>query len=260
MEPVYRPIVAAARTLFWLQGNGITRIGADNIPTTGGAVITLNHIGYLDFAYAGIPAHDVHRLVRFMAKKEVFDHKVSGPLMRGMKHIPVDREAGATAFREAVKALRAGELIGVFPEATISRSFELKEFKSGAARMAQAARVPVIPMVLWGTQRTWTKDHPKAVGKRRHVPIVISVGTPIEVPRGTNVEETSVRVKSVMDTMLREVQESYPAMSGDDLVFLPARLGGSAPTLELAKELDERERVDRLARKRARAAAKSGRS
>lgn len=260
MEPVYTPIVAVARSLFRLQGNNITRIGADNIPTTGGAVITLNHIGYLDFAYAGVPAHDVHRVVRFMAKKEVFDHKISGPLMRGMKHIPVDREAGATAFREAVTALRAGELIGVFPEATISRSFELKEFKSGAVRMAQAARVPVIPMVVWGTQRVWTKDHPKSVGRRRHVPITLRVGAPIGVPRGVDVEAVSDQIKATMDEMLREVQASYPAMTGDDRAYLPVRLGGAAPTLDRARELDRQERADRLAKKQAKVAAKAAKS
>ena len=65
--------------------------------------------------------------------------------MRGMKHIPVDRTAGAASYAAAVDALRAGEIVGVFPEATISRSFELKEFKTGAARMAAEAGVPILP-------------------------------------------------------------------------------------------------------------------
>ena len=56
--------------------------------------MAINHIGYLDFTYAGFAALPAERLVRFMAKQEVFAHRVSGPLMRGMHHIPVDREAG----------------------------------------------------------------------------------------------------------------------------------------------------------------------
>ena len=84
--------------------------------------------------------------------------------MRGMHHIPVDRGAGASSFRAAVQALKAGEIVGVFPEATISRAFELKDFKSGAVRMAQAADVPLIPMAIWGSQRVWTKGHPKRLG------------------------------------------------------------------------------------------------
>ena len=64
---------------------------SEHVPRTGGAVMAINHVGYLDFTFAGLAAQPAGRLVRFMAKKEVFDHRVSGPLMRGMKHIPVDR-------------------------------------------------------------------------------------------------------------------------------------------------------------------------
>ena len=113
-----------------------------------------------------------------MAKKSVFDHKISGPLMRGMHHIPVDRKAGAGAYDEALAALRAGEVVGVFPEATISQSFEVKELKSGAARMALAAGVPIVPVTIWGTQRLWTKGHKRQL-TRRHTPVTIAVGPPV---------------------------------------------------------------------------------
>ena len=96
-----------------------------------------------------------------MAKQEVFDHKITGPIMRSLRHIPVDRDSGAASFDAACQALKAGELVGVYPEATISRSFEIKEFKSGAARMAIAADVPIVPHIVWGAQRIWTKGHPR---------------------------------------------------------------------------------------------------
>ena len=80
--------------------------------------------------------------------------------------------AGAPT-RVAVERLRAGELVGVYPEATISRSFELKEFKSGAARMARDADVPIIPMIVWGAQRMWTKDHPRNMGRKK-IPITVA--------------------------------------------------------------------------------------
>ena len=141
------------------------------MPATGGAVMAVNHTGYLDFAFAGLAARPAGRLVRFMAKEQVFRHPVSGPLMRGMHHIPVDRDAGAASYRAAVAALKAGEIVGVFPEATISRSFELKEFKSGAVRMAAAAGVPLLPTVIWGSQRIWTKGLPRRLGRTR-TPVV----------------------------------------------------------------------------------------
>src|SRR6478672_12367883 len=149
MEPVYTSVIGVARALFAAQGLKFRITGAENVPRSGGAVMVINHLSYFDFAYAGLAARPSGRLVRFMAKEPVFNHAVGGPLMRAMHHIPVDRAAGAASFRAAIDALRAGELVGVFPEAGISRSFCLKEFKSGASRMARAAGVPLIPVTLW---------------------------------------------------------------------------------------------------------------
>ena len=175
-----------------------------------------------------------------MAKEGVFDHRISGPLMRGMKHIPVDREAGAASFRAAVGALKRGEIVGVFPEATISRSFELKEFKSGTVRMAASAGVPILPTVIWGSQRVWTKDHPKRLG-RTGIPIIINVGEPIPVARKDDFDAVNERLRASMTELLHQAQASYPVLSGDELRFLPTRLGGSAPTPEQARKLDEEE-------------------
>ena len=123
MEIVYPPVIAFAKTMFRVLDLRIQVDGAQHIPATGGAVLASNHVSYLDFIFCGLGAQPAKRLVRFMAKKSVFDHKVSGPLMRGMRHIPVDRTAGTAAFHEAETALRNGEVVGVFPEATISESF-----------------------------------------------------------------------------------------------------------------------------------------
>ncbi len=77
--------------------------------------------------------------------------------------------------------LQAGELVGLMPEATISRSFELKEFKTGAARMALEAGVPMIPLIVWGAQRIWTKDHPRNVGRKK-IPVIVAAGKPLAPP------------------------------------------------------------------------------
>ena len=141
VEPVYAPVVAdRARRSFKGLGLKIDVSGSENVPRTGGAVLASNHIGYLDFIFAGLGAHPAGRYVRFMAKDSIWKNPVAGPLMRGMKHIPVDRDAGAESFRVALDALKDGEIVGIFPEATISRSFELKDFKSGAARLAHGRR------------------------------------------------------------------------------------------------------------------------
>src|SRR3954451_17481492 len=112
-----------ARVAFAALGLRFTVTGTEHVPRTGGAVMAINHTGYLDFTFAGYAARPAGRLVRFMAKDEIFHNPVAGPLMRGMKHIPVDRDAGSAAFGPAVRALRDGEIVGVFPEATMSPSW-----------------------------------------------------------------------------------------------------------------------------------------
>ena len=171
-EIVYPPVIGFARTVFAGLGLRFDIRGVDNLPRNGGAVLASNHVGYLDFTFVGFAARPIKRLVRFMAKEAVFRHKVSGPLMRGMHHVPVDRKAGAAAYLEAVKALQSGELIGVFPEATISPSWELEGFKSGAARMALEAGVPLIPTAIVGSNRVWTKGRKKNLKPFRNIPVV----------------------------------------------------------------------------------------
>jgi 1-acyl-sn-glycerol-3-phosphate acyltransferase len=90
-------------------------------------------------------------------RKEIFDNKLAGPLMRGMHHINVDRSNGSPSFVAALRALKSGEIVGIFPEGTISTSFEIKGLKSGAVRLAIGAGVPIIPTIVWGGQRVYTK-------------------------------------------------------------------------------------------------------
>jgi 1-acyl-sn-glycerol-3-phosphate acyltransferase len=250
-EPVYRPVIGFARGVFHALGLRFHVTGEDNVPRTGGGVVAMNHIGYLDFALVGYAYRPRKRMVRFMAKKEVFDHKISGPLMRGMKHIPVDREAGADSYQAAVAALRGGELVGVFPEATISQSFELKEFKSGAVRMAQEAGVPIIPSIVWGSQRVWTKNRPKDF-KRRGTEIRVVVGEPYE-PVG-DVAAATEELKARMQKLLDEARSTYGGKPRDaeDTWWIPAAAGGTAPTLEQAEAADAKEREERAARRAAR--------
>lgn len=161
-----------------------------------------------------------------MAKDSVFRHKVSGPLMRGMKHIPVDRNQGEDAYAHALASLRAGEIVGVFPEATISQSFTLKSFKSGAARLAQEAGVPLIPMALWGTQRLWTKGRPRNF-RRSHTPITIRVGEAVEAPADQYAGAITRRLRERVQELLEAAQRAYPVRPKDasDTWWVPAHLG-----------------------------------
>ena len=232
-EPFYRGIIEIAKGFLTFQGLKMTIHGAENMPTEGGAMIACNHLGYFDFIYDGIPAH-LHgrRLVRFMAKKEIFDHKIAGPLMRLMKHIPVDRKAGAASLEEARQRVSKGQLVGIFPEATISRSLEIKDFKNGVARIAYDAGVPIIPLVSWGSHRMWTKGG-RPVWRAPGTPVIISVGKPI-IP-GEDPDETTAQLRETMITMLDTVREEYVHRYGpfeDGVWWMPASMGGGAKTPE----------------------------
>ncbi|WP_055482963.1 lysophospholipid acyltransferase family protein [Sphaerimonospora mesophila] len=235
-ELVYPPVIRAALTAFKLLDLRIRVEGAERVPRSGGAVLVSNHVSYLDFVFAGLAARPSRRLVRFMAKQEVFSHPVSGPLMRGMHHIPVDRTAGAGAFHAAVRALRAGEIVGNFAEATISRSFTVKDIKSGPIRMAVGAGVPIIPVALWGGQRLWTKGRPRRL-LQRHVPITILVGELMHPGPDDDIVKLTAELRRRMSELLDEAQRTYPEIT-PGAWWQPAHLGGTAPTPEEAAALD----------------------
>lgn len=224
---VYPPVVVAIK-LFWKYlGLRFDFQGVDHIPRKGGAILSINHVGYLDFALTGTAALPTGRYVRFMAKKEVFENKLAGPLMRGMHHICVDRNSGSASFVAALRALRAREIVGIFPEGTISVSFEIKELKSGAVRLAMAAGVPVIPTIVWGSQRIWTKKVKRNL-RREKIPVIVEFGEPLYFDKQSDVEASESLLRETMITMLHRVQDKYPD-SHQGQRWAPLRLGGNAP-------------------------------
>ncbi|CAN5236484.1 lysophospholipid acyltransferase family protein [soil metagenome] len=243
MEPVFRTLEIAADAAVKAAGTAITYEGLEHIPRVGGAVVAINHTSYVDWLPAALAAKRRGRRMRFMIKSEMTEVKVVNFLITHTRTIPVDRRAGADAYAVAVRRLREGELVGVYPEATISRSFELKAFKTGAARMALEARVPVVPLIVWGTQRIWTKDHPKRL-RRNKIPITVRVG-PALPPKGPAVHLDDT-MRAAMAAVLAGVQRDYPAPDG--AYWVPKRLGGTAPTPEEALMLDQEELAQRARR------------
>lgn len=236
---VYPPIIRIVRAFWKYLDLKFTFYGQSHIPVKGPAILAINHIGYLDFAFAGTAVLPTGRLVRFMAKKEIFDNPIAGPLMRGMKHISVDRNNGGPSFIAALKTLKKGELVGIFPEATISQSFELKEMKSGVIRLAMESGAPILPTVIWGSQRVWTKKLPKDF-RRNGYPIYVSVGEPIFFDLETDIEQALKDLGEYMHKLLKQLHSDYPD-SPIGQRWAPASLGGTAPTpLELSKAKENR--------------------
>ncbi len=256
-DRVYPPVIVAAKTMFKLLGLKIELSGLEHVPAEGGVVLAANHIGYLDFIFAGLAPWESHRrFTRFMAKEAVFEHKVSGPLMRGMHHIPVDREAGSASFRLALKALKRGEIVGLFPEATTSRSYMVKEIKSGAVRMAATAGVPLLPVSLWGTHKLWAKG--RKLTFARGTTIQVTVGEPMQIGKRDDFDAATEHLQATLQAMLSAQQASHPdtARPGPKAWYLPAHLGGTAPTPEEAAELDAEDAARRRAVREAKEAKK----
>lgn len=243
LDITYPPIVVAGHTFFRLFNIHFNVTGGEHVPRSGGAVLASNHVSYLDFIFCGYAARPSKRLVRFMAKKSTFDHPVSGPLMRSMHHIPVDRAAGAASLDQAVDWLRKGEIVGVFPEATISQSFEVKDFKTGAVRMAAQAGVPIVPMITFGGQRLWTKGHPREMV--RGTLVALTVGEPLHVTVDDDPVEATADLRTRMQALYDDTITRYEPKPEAGAWWWPARFGGGAPTLA---EMQAQEAADRARR------------
>jgi 1-acyl-sn-glycerol-3-phosphate acyltransferase len=242
-EPFYRLCEWVVPPMVSMQGTKCTFQGLENIPSRGGALLAQNHTSYLDWLPTLLAVKERGRRAHFMIKAEMADVKAVNFVIKHARLIPVDRRAGHDSFEVAVERLRAGELIGMHPEATISRSYELREFKTGAARMALEAQVPLIPVVVWGAHRIWPKDHPKKVFRNK-VPITVAVGRPL-APMGTP-EQLNTALRQSLHTLLYRVQEEYPHPEGE--FWVPRRLGGAAPSQDDSQAIRLAELQERVRR------------
>ncbi|TPG17311.1 lysophospholipid acyltransferase family protein [Pedococcus bigeumensis] len=238
----YRVVIGLCRALFRAFGLRITVSGAERLPAAGAVVVAANHSSFLDFMFVGLVGVRRGRLVRFMAKESVFRSRLSGPLMRAMSHLPVDRAHGELAARQAHRALWAGEVVGVYPEATIGRAFVVKDredFRRGAAYLAIATGAPLVPVAHWGIHRIFTVDGRYSLRRGKAVEVV--VGEPLVPLAGETAEALTVRLHDRLAEMVDELVERYPQPPADPVNawWWPASRGGAAPTLTVARALDE---------------------
>ncbi|WP_213814092.1 1-acyl-sn-glycerol-3-phosphate acyltransferase [Glaciihabitans sp. dw_435] len=253
-EPMYSTAIAFGRGVFGaLRLKRMTR-GLENIPTTGGAVLAMTHFGYLEFALVEWATWMYNRRrIRFMVKKSIFGKPVVGSMLRGMRHIPVDMQAGGGAYIKAIEALKNGEMIGVFPEAGVSASFTVRDLKTGAVRLAAEAGVPVIPVAVWGGQRLMTKNHKVGFRERFGVPVSFAFGTPLMVTEADDPRAVTTQLRATLQALVDQLQAEYP-VSGTGQWWQPRHLGGTAPTPDEATAADEA-RDRRRARAKAESAA-----
>jgi 1-acyl-sn-glycerol-3-phosphate acyltransferase len=230
---LYRTAAAVALGTFSLQRWDITTRGLHHVPRTGGAVLVANHMSFWDFfLVARGPYRQFGRPARILAKQSLFDAPLFGPVMRSAGHIPVQRGRGAGAYRDAVAGLERGELVLVMPEATISPALDLLDFRPGAARMAIAAGVPLVPAISWGSHRFHTVKR----GPRPHwrLPVTVDYGPPLRPGADDDPRAVTRQLRARMLEMFDHAVTTYPDGAPAGEWWVPARLGGGAPTPEEA--------------------------
>ena len=158
--------------------------GTSNIPKSGPAIAVSNHLSYADALFFAQFLFLNGRAPRFIGKKSLFEIPLIGKILYAAGQIPVDRESGDArqALDHAVAALRAGHLIAIYPEGTLTRDENLWPMvgKTGVARLAILTQAPVIPVVAWGTQKILPR-----YGKRVHlwprIRVTYRAGTPLDL-------------------------------------------------------------------------------
>ncbi len=189
--------------------------GAENVPESGGVILVGNHISVADSFFA--PLY-MKRRVTFLAKAEYFTEKgLKGRLKRwfftGVGQVPIDR-GGASAAHDAlmtgVRLLKQGKALGIYPEGTRSPDGRLYKGKTGVARMALEAEVPVVPMVMLGT------DKVNPIGSKMWRPhrIELIIGRPMDFSRYEGMAGDRFVERSMTDEIMYRLME----LSGQEYV------------------------------------------
>ncbi len=211
--------------------------GLENIPAEGAAIVVANHRSYFDPLTVGYVMARRGRPIRFLGKSEVFDAPLVGDLARALGGIAVDRGSGSDEpLERAAGVLRAGELVAIMPQGTIPRGetfFDpVLRGRWGAARLATAADVPVIPMGLWGTEVVWPRSSrvPNVANVLSPPTVRVRVGPPLRV-RGTDVAtDTEAIMEAIVEQLPPEARERRVPTSEELARTLPAGYSGDPDT------------------------------
>ena len=180
--------------------------GLEHIPPEGPALVACNHISYLDPLAQGYFLVKAGRNPRYLAKTELFGNPVLRTVLQGARQIPVRRGSGDRGPAEAASAaLRAGELVLVYPESTVTTNpdFSPMRGKTGIARLTLASRVPVIPVAVWGSAPVWQR------GGRRNLkfgrPVFVKAGPPLDFSTYEDRADDPETVRSVTDEVMAQL-------------------------------------------------------
>lgn len=243
-DRMYRFVVYAGKTVFAALRLQVRVTGTENLPDSDpldgrsrqavpghGAVVAITHFGYLDFAFAELVLWNHARIqARYLISKRAADHWFVSPFVFGLGHVVTDRKAGAQAYDDALAKLRAGEYVAVLPEAGVSRSYTVRELKTGPVRLAAEAGVPVIPISVWGAHRLLTRGHGFSVRRAWKSPVRVHIGPAIHHAPGLDVAEETEKLRLELQDGITTCIADFPLTPGPAAWWMPAHLGGSALT------------------------------
>ena len=256
----YRFIVRTGLALRWLFRIRVIITGREHLPPSGrldgpsrqavpgaGAVVAITHFGYLDFAFAELLLWRHSRAqMRYLITQGAADHWFAGPAISAAGQVVVGYGSGSGAYDAAVAKLREGEYIAILPEAGVSRSFTVRECKTGAVRMAAEAGVPIIPVSVWGSHRLLTRHHAFSLRRAWRAPVRIHVGEPLRPGSGrlgadADVTAATAGLRAVLQDGIDTAIADFPLTPRPGAWWMPAHLGGGAPTDVERRRLDEEE-------------------
>jgi 1-acyl-sn-glycerol-3-phosphate acyltransferase len=236
-----RPLLALLTRPRW--------IGTENFPPQGGGIACGNHTGPLDALAYGHLLQGSGIAPRFLAKESLFRIPVLGALLRATGQVPVHRGTarGQDALASAREALHRDEIMMVFPEGTYTRDPELwpMQGKHGAARLALATGVPLIPIACWGSRRLWPVG--RALPRPGRGRIIMRVGEPLTAARAEGESESvaaqrlTAELMAAIAALLAETRGSEPPATLHDPRQDPVRpeRGGKLTTAELHRLRDD---------------------
>ena len=205
--PVAKALLRPCNGFLW----HIRTRGRENVPRRGGAIIAANHISFLDSVFLMTV---LHRRITFVGKAEYLDDWKTRYLFPNVGMIPIDRSGGdaaRAALDAAADVLGRGELFGIFPEGTRSRSGKLYRGRTGVARLALDCGVPIIPAGIVGTDRI---QPPDAKLPRLFQRCSITFGRPIDATRYTERAHDPRVARLLTDEVMFELRE----LTGQDYV------------------------------------------
>jgi 1-acyl-sn-glycerol-3-phosphate acyltransferase len=207
--------------------------GLEHVPATGGALIAPNHTSVLDSFFVPLV---LKRRITYVGKAEYLDDWKTRYLFPALGMIPIDRSGGsasAAALDAAAAVLERGELFGIYPEGTRSRTGDLYKGHTGVARLALRTGCPIIPVGIIGAREI---QPPEARFPRLFREVIIRFGEPIDVCRYADRANDPLVLRQITDEVMFEIRnltgqryiDTYATKRHDALPAEPARIGQPA--------------------------------